>query len=190
MTKPQIALIVGSTRPGRFADQPAGWLQELAQQREDFQLQVLDLRDYPLPFFEEASPPAAVPPSNVVALEWAKALSRCDGFIFLTPEYNHGPPAVLKNALDCAYKEWGLKPAAFVGYGALGAARSIQVLRLTVVALRMASISKAVHLGAEFSAIRGGKEFSEFPQLEKAAEAMFDELVLWTQGLRAMRERG
>ncbi len=188
MSKPNIALIVGSTRPGRFADRPAAWLQELALRRQDFEMQVLDLRDYPLPFFEEAGPPAAVPPANDVAKAWANALSRYDGFIFLTPEYNHGPPAVLKNALDYAYKEWGLKPAAFVGYGALGAARSVQALRLSVLALRMASISKAVHLGAEFAAIRGGKRFDEFPHLEKAADAMFDELVLWAKGLCVMRE--
>lgn len=184
----KIALIIGSTRKGRFADKPVQWIQELASKRQDFELEVVDLRDFPMPFFDEPGPPVAVSPTNDVAQRWGKTLGGFDGFIFVTPEYNHGPAAVLKNALDYAFKEWNLKPAAFVGYGAVGAARAVQVLRLTAATLRMVSVSKAVHIGMiEFQGIRGGKPFTDFPYLEQAAAAMFDELALLAPVLRAAR---
>lgn len=188
MTKLSIAFIVGSSRQGRFADKPAQWLIKIAQGRQDLSAELLDLRDYPLPLFDEPSPPVANPPRDPIALAWAKALERFDGFVFITPEYNQSIPAVLKNALDYAFKEWNLKPAAFAGYGAVGAARAIQHLRLTVAALRMAPISKAVHINmVEFQALRENKPFADFPHLEQSANAMLDELSWWASALKAAR---
>ena len=191
MQTPLIAIIVGSTRQGRFADKPVQWISELGSNRKDLRFEVVDLRDFPMPFFDEAGSPAAVPPTNVTAVEWGKKLATFDGFIFVTPEYNHGITAVLKNALDYAYKEWNYKPAAFVGYGAVGAARAIQNLRMTAATLRMAPISKAVHLTmAEVQGIQGGKTFATFPHLEQSANAMLEELSLWLKALRPMRQCG
>lgn len=185
-----IALIVGSTRQGRFADKPTQWLMELGARRQDMKLEVLDLRDFPLPFFDEPVSPSVAPPKHPTAQAWAAQLARFDGFIFVTPEYNHGIPAVLKNALDYAFKEWHLKPAAFVGYGTVGAARAVQVLRQNVLPLRMSPVTRAVHVGAaELQGIRGGKAFSDFPQLEQAAGAMFDDLSWWASTLKPARER-
>ena len=112
----KIGLIVGSTRTNRFADTPAQWMVESAKGRRDFEIETLDLRDNVLPFFEDLTNPAA--------LAWRHKLEAYDGFIILAAEYNHGPTAVLKNALDSAKAEWQNKPVAFVGYGGVGGARA------------------------------------------------------------------
>lgn len=184
----QIGLIVGSTRSGRFADKPVEWLVRIGAKRQDLKLQVLDLRDFPLPFFDELASPSAVPPKHPVAQRWAAALAACDGFVVVTPEYNHAMPAVLKNALDYAHKEYACKPAVFVGYGSLGATRSVLALRTVMATLRMAPLAKAVHVaGADLAALRAGGSFDGMPHLETSANAMFDELVLWGRALKTMR---
>lgn len=190
MKTPTIGIVVGSTRPARFAEKPVAWLRTLAAKRSDLQIQVLDLLDHPLPFFDEAGPPAATSPKGDVAQGWAKALAGVDGFIFVTPEYNHGTSAVLKNAMDYAYKEWNRKPAAFVGYGGLGGARAVHGLRVATAVLGMAPISKSVHVAMpDFHAIRSGKDMSDFVHLEQAATAMVDELLWWTLALNEARDR-
>ena len=140
MAKPKIGIIVGSTRPGRFADHPAKWINEIAGKREEFDVELLDLRDWPMPFFDEAISPAWGPSKNEVALRWQKKIDSLDGFIIVAAEYNRGPTAALKNALDYAYKEWNKKPVAFVGYGGVGGARAVEQLRLNSIELQMAPI--------------------------------------------------
>ena len=124
----KFALIIGSTRPGRFADTPAKWILDSAGARKDFQLDVLDLRDHALPFYEEPASPLATNGaySNPAAEAWRHRIGEYDGFIVTAAEYNHGPTAVLKNALDSAYLEWNRKPISFVGYGGVGGARAIE----------------------------------------------------------------
>ena len=123
----RIALIVGSTRPNRFAEVPARWLADSTKGRRDLTLEVLDLRDWALPFFEEPAPPAVTGGSysNPVAERWRHRIGEFDGFIATAAEYNHGPTAVLKNALDSATFEWRDKPIGFLGYGGVGGARAI-----------------------------------------------------------------
>src|SRR5690606_14476488 len=135
---PRIGIIIGSTREGRFGDKPARWISGIAAKRTDMQFELIDLRDYPLPFFEEQMSPVYAPTQHPVAQRWAARLATLDGFIVVTPEYNHGASAVLKNALDYAYKEFNRKPIAFVGYGGVGAARSVEHLRMVAVDLQMA----------------------------------------------------
>ncbi|HSV52990.1 MAG TPA: NAD(P)H-dependent oxidoreductase [Burkholderiaceae bacterium] len=190
MTRPQIAIIIGSTRQGRFGDRPATWLHALGTQRPDLGFEIVDLRNYPLPFFDEVTAPAAAPPNNEVALRWAAKLATCDGFIFVTAEYNHGVPAVLKNALDYAYKEFNRKPAAFVGYGGVGAARAVQQLRLTAAGLQMVPLARAVHINMPeyVGVLQQGKAFDEFPHLVSAAAAMLDDLQWWATALKGARE--
>src|SRR5258706_16239834 len=143
------ALSVGSTRPNRFADHPVKWIQEGAATRSDVELETLDLRDWPLPFFPEPTPPVFNGGvfTHPLAQRWGQKIAEFDGFIICTAEYNHGPPAVLKNALDYAMIEWKHKPVSYVGYGGVGAARAIEQLKPTAIQLRMAPLSLAVHIG-------------------------------------------
>jgi NAD(P)H-dependent FMN reductase len=185
------ALIVGSTRPNRFADVPAKWIARGAAERPDFELDVLDLRDWPLPFLEEPASPTATGGvfSNPVAQRWCRKLGEFDGFIATAAEYNHGPTAVLKNALDSALNEWKDKPIAFVGYGGVGGARAIEQLRMNAIELSMAPIKTAVHVGLEpfLGVLMQGKSLDDYPFLVTARTAMFDQLVWWARALESAR---
>ena len=183
----RIALIVGSTRPNRFADHPVKWIQQGAATRSDIELETLDLRDWPLPFFAEPTPPVFTGGvfTHPLAQRWGQKIAEFDGFIICTGEYNHGPPAVLKNALDYAMKEWKHKPVSYVGYGGVGAARAIEHLRLTAIELRMAPLSLAVHIGFEafIGVLSQGKSLDDYPYLIDARTLMFNQLVWWARAL-------
>lgn len=188
-TKPHIGIVIGSIREARFGEKPAKWLYDIAKKRSDATFKLLDLRDFPLPFFDEAVSPAMTPSTNQVAVAWSAALAKLDGLVIVTPEYNHAPPAVVKNALDYAYDEFNRKPIAFLGYGGAGAARSIEQLRLIAVTLQMAPIRGAVHIGlSEFLGIvQQGKSFDDYPHLGQSAQAMLDDLIWWTNALTQAR---
>src|ERR1700724_4195057 len=177
--KPRIGIIIGSTRAGRFGERPAHWIHEIARQRTDLDFELIDLRDYPLPFFNEPMSPAWAPVKNEAALRWGDKLAAFDGLIVVTPEYNHGTSGVLKNALDYAYKEFVRKPVAFVGYGGVGGARAVEHLRLVAVELQMAPVRNTVHIaGRDFLALwQQGKYLGEFPHLAQSAAAMFEDLA-------------
>jgi NAD(P)H-dependent FMN reductase len=191
MAKVKIAVIIGTTRAVRFAGKPAEWIADIASQRDDMIVEVLDLREYPMPFFDEVASNAWAPSHNEVAQRWQKKVAEFDGYIFVSAEYNRGVPAVLKNALDYAYPEWNKKPAAFVGYGSVGAARAIEQLRLIAVELQMAPIRTGVHIqGADFMAVwKGGKDIAELSYLRPNATDMLDQLVWWTNALKTAREQ-
>src|SRR5437667_8202307 len=123
MAKPKIAVIICTTRATRFSEKPAKWIHGIAAARTDMSVELIDLRDYPMPFFDEPATNAWVPSKNEVAKRWQKKVAEFDGYIFVTAEYNRSMPAVLKNALDYAYPEWNRKAAAYVGSGRLVAAR-------------------------------------------------------------------
>jgi NAD(P)H-dependent FMN reductase len=189
VNKPRIGIVISTTRSGRFGDKPAAWIRDLAAARTDLEFEVIDLRAYPLPFFDEPASPAWAPPKNEVARGWADKVASLDGFIFVTAEYNRGVPAVLKNALDYAYQEFNRKPAAYVGYGGVGAARAVEQLRLINVELQMAPLRAGVHIGdADFlGMLREGKTFGDLRHVEPAARAMLDELGWWAQTLKSAR---
>jgi NAD(P)H-dependent FMN reductase len=182
--------VLSTTRAKRFADRPAQWLLELAGKRGDADFEIVDLRDYPMPFFEEDASPARIPPGNDAALRWGKKMAELDGYVFITAEYNHSMPAVLKNALDYAYTEFNRKPATFVGYGAVGAARAVEQLRLVLAELQIASLKHTVHMNAveSLGMMMEGKTFADYPYLEAAAVVMLDQLVWWAATLKAGRE--
>ncbi len=188
----KVGLIVGSTRPNRFADIPVPWLVEGASARRDLQLTVLDLRDFRLPFFNEpASPMATGGVFSVPEAEaWRKRISEFDAFVAIVAEYNHGPTAVLKNSFDSALNEWQRKPIAFVGYGGVGAARAIETLRGVVIELQMAPIRHEVNIGVEpfLGILRQGRALNDYEYLVRSREAMFDHLVWWGEALRAARQ--
>jgi len=187
---PHIGIVVGSTREGRFSERAAAWFHKIAARRTDLSVEIVDLRDYPMPFFDEPASPAWVAPKDQVAERWAAKLAELDGFVFVTPEYNHGYSAVLKNALDYAFQQFNRKPAAFVGYGGVGAARAIEQLRMVAVELQMAPIPKSVNIGmTEFLGIwQQGKDFADFPHLEQAAVTLLDDLSWWSRTLETGRQ--
>jgi NAD(P)H-dependent FMN reductase len=190
MTEPlRIGIVLSSTRVGRFADKPAEWLLGLAKKREGVVFELVDLRDYPMPFFDEPKSPLRAPSQNEVVREWARKVGELDGFVFVTGEYNHSIPAVLKNAIDFIYTEFNRKPASFVGYGGVGGARGIEQLRLILVELQVAPLRSAVHIGRDdyMGLAMNNKTFDELPHLAHAAEAMLDELLWWARALSAGR---
>ena len=189
MSKPKIAVILGTTRPTRFGDKPANWIYNIAAEREDLDVELLDLRDYPLPFFDEVASNAWAPSKDPAAVAWQQKLAEFDGYIFVTPEYNHSITGVLKNAIDQAYVEWVRKPAAIVAYGMVGGARAAEQLRLILVELQMAPTRFAVHIqGADFMAAMQGKSLHEIEHLQGSARTMLDDLAWWTNALKAARE--
>jgi NAD(P)H-dependent FMN reductase len=190
MSKPKLAIIIASIRPNRFADHAARWIAEIARQRDDFQVEVVDLRDYPMPMFAEQASSAWAPSRDEVARRWQNKVNEFDAFIFTAAEYNRGPTAVLKNALDYAYTEWNNKPVAFVGYGGVGGARAIEQLRLNAIELQMAPIRTAVHilLPVFLAVLKEGKTLAEFDYLNQNAKDMLDQLAWWTAALKAARE--
>ena len=192
MSKPKIAIIIGSTRAARFADKPAAWLLEQAQKRDDMEFELVDLRDFDLPLFDEVASNAWAPSQDARAVAWQKKVAAFDGYIFLTAEYNRSITGALKNALDQAYMEWNRKPAAAMGYGGVGAARAIEHLRNIAVELQMVPLRNAVHLGAgEFvrvSPMGQNAEMSEVAGiLQPSLDAMLDELAWWAKATRQAR---
>ncbi|MBC8160429.1 MAG: NAD(P)H-dependent oxidoreductase [Roseiflexaceae bacterium] len=190
MATPKIAIIISSTRETRFADKPAQWLYDIARQRSDISVELLDLRDFPMPFFDEVASNLYAPSQNEVAQRWQKKVAEFDGYIFLVAEYNRSITGVLKNALDYAYTEWNRKAAAYVGYGSVGAARAIEHLRNISVELQMAPTRTGVHIqGGDFYAVwQQGKSLNELAYLQPNVTTMLDELVWWTTALKTARE--
>jgi NAD(P)H-dependent FMN reductase len=188
---PHIALIIGSTRPNRFADVPAKWLFDAASQRHDMTIETLDLREWALPFYEEHSTPSAAGCvfTNPAAERWRRKLGEFDGFIVTAAEYNHGPTAVLKNAFEYAHSEWAEKPISYIGYGGVGGARAVEQLRMIAVELQLVPIKQAIHIGLEpfIGVLMHGKSLDDYPFLAQARTAMLDRLVWWANALKAAR---
>lgn len=188
--KIKIKVVLGSTREKRFGEKPAKWIHEEIQKLDGVEAELLDLRDYPMPFFNDSITPGAAKGkySNVTAEEFAKKIAEGDAFIIVTPEYNHGYPAVLKNALDYIYYEWNKKPIGFVSYGGVGGARSVEQLRQVAVELQMAPIRSAVHISA-FWTLVDEKGNLKTDTLEEKAKNMLSQLLWWARALKAARER-
>lgn len=189
----RIAIIIGSTRKTRFADKPANWLLETASKRTDAEFELVDIRDFNIPFFDEPASNAWMPTSDENAVKWQKKIAEFDGFIFVTSEYNRSIPASLKNALDQAYNEWNKKPMAVMAYGAVGGAFAADHLRTIAIELQMAPIRFAVHVGgSEFFKVHPMGSNAEMSEIEGAilpgATAMLDNLVWWTNVLKKARE--
>jgi len=188
-----MSVIVGSTRQGRFSEHPARWILQHLQKRDGIDARLLDLRDFPMPFFDQAVPPAApgrAPYENAVVRRWTAAIAASDGFVFVTPEYNYGPSAVLKNAIDWVYPEWNRKAAAFVSYGGALGARSVQQLRETVIELQMVPIRSSVHIPVAtlWAHFQGGDVDRGLAELETQAQKMIDDLRWWTMALQTARK--
>ncbi len=189
-----VKIILGSTRPNRFSEKVMPWMQETLVKDTNLQIEVLDLRDYDLPFFNEPMSPAYVTTGdygNDVVNKWAAKIKEADAYIMVTPEYNHGYSAVLKNALDVVYKEWNNKPVAFVAYGSAGGARAVEQLRQVAVELHMASVRSAVHIMAPWMLLdEAGK--LKAGSLESYTHSFTDALTQlnwWGEALKAARTK-
>ena len=191
--KPRIAIIIGSTRATRFADKPAAWMLAQARARGDIEADLVDLRDFDLPFFDEMASNRWMPSKDARAVKWQQTLAGFDGFIFVVAEYNHSITGVLKNALDQAYVEWNKKPMGAIAYGGVGGARALEHLRLIGVELDMVPVHNAVHIGAtelrKIHPMMGASgEMSEIEEvLLPSAKAMLDDMVWWAQATMAAR---
>lgn len=190
MTNPKIAIIISTTRATRFGDRPAKWIHDIAAARGDMDVEIVDLRDYPMPFFDEPASNSYVPAKNEVALRWQAKVAAFDGYIFVTAEYNHGISGALKNALDYAYPEWARKPAACLGYGSVGGARAVEQLRTNLIELQVAPTRNGVHTqgGDFYDALLNGRDLADLPYIAENAVTMLDELIWWAKALATARE--
>ena len=187
-----ISVIVGSTRQGRFSEKPAQWIFEHLVKRKEIEARLLDMRDFPMPFFDQAVPPSMPgrpPYPNEVVQKWTAEIAASDGFVFVTPEYNYGTSAVLKNAIDWVYPEWNRKAAAFVSYGSAMGARAVQQLRETAIEVQMAPIRSSVPIPVAtlWAHFQGGDVDKGLAEMDQQAAAMIDDLLWWTSALKAAR---
>lgn len=188
----EVRVIAGSTREGRFSGRAADWIAKELVKREGVSAEILDLRDYDMPFFNEAMSPAAkqTPYKNEAVARFTAKVAGGDAFVIVTPEYNHGTSGVLKNAMDWVYQEWNNKPVAFVSYGSVGGARAVEHLRLIAVELQMAPIRNAVHIPGDqlFPVLSGKADAQElFTKLQRPADLMILQLLWWAKALKNAR---
>ena len=182
----QIGIILGSTRPNRNGEQVAKWVLDIASRRNDANYELVDLRDYPLPHLDEPLPPSLGQYQNDHTKEWADKIASFDGFVIVTPEYNHSTSGVLKNAIDYLYAEWNNKAVGFVSYGAAGGARAAEHLRLVAGELQMADVRQQVVLSlvTEFENFR---TFKPRNYNVAALNALLDQVVAWSMALAPLR---
>ena len=183
----RIGIILGSTRPNRNGEQVAKWVYEIASRRTDAEFELVDLRDYPLPHLDEPLPPSMGQYQNEHTRQWADKIASFDGFVIVTPEYNHSTSGVLKNAIDFLYAEWNNKAVGFVSYGGVGGARAAEHLRLVAAELQMADVRQQVAL----SLITEFENFSVFKPGEynlAALDILLDQVVAWSTALAPLRQ--
>lgn len=189
----RIKIIVGSTRPGRFSDKAGAWIAAEAGKQEGAAAEVLDLRDYDMPFFNEPVSPSykQEPYRHEAVARFTAKISEGDAFVLVTPEYNRGTSGVLKNALDWVYQEWNNKPVAFVGYGSVGGARAVEQLRLIAIELQMVPIRAAVHIPQHWNLLdeQGSLQAGALDPFAQSAAAMLNQLMWWARALKAAREQ-
>ena len=182
----RIAIIIGSTRPGRVGEAVARWVFNLAKKRTDAEYELLDIKDFNLPLLDEPVPPSMAQYSKPHTKAWAAKVASFDGFVFVTPEYNHGTSGALKNAIDFLYKEWNNKAAGFVSYGSAGGARAVEQLRLIMAELQIADVRNQVMFSL-FTDFENFTAFKPDARHEKSVSEMLDQLVAWSGALRAVR---
>ncbi|GGS97977.1 FMN reductase [Planobispora rosea] len=183
-----IGIVLGSTRPGRIGQAVAQWVYDFAAKRTDAAFQLVDIADYGLPLLDEPVPPSMGQYSKEHTQRWAARIAEFDGYVFVTPEYNHGPSAALKNALDYLYAEWNNKAAGFVGYGSAGGTRAVEQLRLIAAELQMATVRSQVALSL-FTDFENFSAFKPAAHHEQPLTTMLDQLVAWSQAMKMMREQ-
>ena len=183
----RVAIIVGSTRPGRKAEAVARWVYEIAGSRGDAEFELVDIKDYDLPLLDEPMSAIFGQYSNDHTRAWSAKIASFDAFVFVTPEYNHGTSGALKNAIDYLYKEWNNKVAGFVGYGGAGGTRAVENLRLVMGELMVADVRAQVALSL-YTDFENFSVFRPAPHQEKAVHDVLDQVIAWGWALRSLRE--
>ncbi len=187
----KIAIILGSTRKNRQGERVALWVYDFARKQNNFEVELLDLNDWPLPFYDEPVSPTKINGNytSEVARKWSAKIKEFDGYIIVTPEYSHGYPAVLKNALDYLYTEWNNKPVAFVSYsGGPGAGiRAVEQLRQVAIELQMAPIRESLNIPFVWKAFDENNQLKDEGLLIKAGN-LIKQLRWWTTALKNARE--
>lgn len=186
-----IAIIVGSTRPGRNADAVARWVYDIAKKRTDAEFDLVDICDFALPLLDEPISAFAVYMMKSEYAQphtktWAAKIAPHDGYVFVTPEYNHGISGALKNAIDYLYGEWNNKAAGFVSYGGNGGVRAVEQLRLVMAELQVATVRTEVNLSL-FTDFENRTIFKPAPAHEQRINAMLDQVIAWSTALRTLR---
>ena len=182
-----VAIIVGSTRPGRKAEAVARWVLELAQKRSDAEFELVDIKDFNLPLLDEPVPPSLGKYTQPHTKAWSAKIDTFDAYVFVTPEYNHATSGALKNAIDFLYHEWVNKAAGFVGYGGAAGVRAVENLRLVMGELQVADVKAQVGLSL-FTDFENFSVFKPAPQQEQSVNVMLDQVIAWGGALKALRK--
>lgn len=190
----KLKIIVGSTRPNRFSEKTLPWIQQALAKQEGFEVEVLDLRDFPLPFYDNARTPSMIKDGSYehdVVKRWSEKIQEADAFLVITPEYDHSTSAVLLNAFDTLFFEWHHKPISFVAYGSVGGARAVEHLRQVAVELNMASTRAAVHIMSPWFLIDEHGELKDgvLEPYAGALDTTLNELKWWGEALKAARTK-
>lgn len=184
----KVAIVTGSTRPGRKSEAVARWVLELANSRTDATYELVDIADFQLPLLDEPVPPSQHRYQHDHTKRWAERIAQFDAFVFVTPEYNHGPSGALKNAIDFLYVEWNNKAAGFVGYGSAGGTRAVEQLRLVMAELQIATVRAQVALSLRDD-FENWSVFKPQPHHAKTVATLLDQVVAWGTALRPLRQR-
>jgi NAD(P)H-dependent FMN reductase len=184
----KLAIIIGSTRPGRVGEAVGKWAFELAQRRQDAKFELVDVADFKLPLLDEPVPPSMGQYSKEHTKRWAAKIATFDAFVFVTAEYNHGIPGALKNAIDFLFAEWNNKAAGFVGYGSAGGARAVEQLRLVMAEVQIATVRNQVMLSLRDD-FENYSAFKPRDFHEQALGQVLDQVVAWGGALKHLREK-
>ncbi len=189
-----LKVIVGSTREGRFSEKVLPWITKGLDQQEGITYEILDLRDYNIPFYDQPMSPAMVENGaygNEVVRNFAKKISEADTYLIIAPEYNHGYSAILKNALDSVYGEWNNKAVGFVSYGSVGGGRVVEQLRTVAVELQMAPVRNAVHIQAPWFLLDESGNLKEgvLADYDKSLNGTLEQLKWWGEALKVARSK-
>jgi len=182
----KIAVIIGSTRPGRVGESVAKWVYELAKRRTEAEFELVDVKEFNLPLLDEPAPPAMGQYSQEHTKTWAAKINSFDGYVFVTPEYNHGIGAALKNAIDFVYLEWNNKAAGFVSYGSAGGVRAVEHLRLVMAEVQVATVRNQDALSL-FTDFENYTTFKPAAHQEKSVNQLLDQLIAWSGALKTLR---
>lgn len=183
----KIAIIIGSTRPGRVGEAVARWVDQIAQRRTDAEFELVDLKDFDLPLLDEPMPPSMGQYTQPHTKAWAAKIGAFDAYVFVTPEYNHGIPGALKNAIDFLYREWNNKAAGFVSYGSASGTRAVESLRLVMGELQVADVRSQVMLSLYTDFEKS--VFKPNPRHEKSVNDMLNQVIAWGGALKTLREK-
>lgn len=183
----KLAIIIGSTRPGRVGEAVGRWVHDLAQKRRDAEFELVDIKDFNLPLLDEPIPPSQGKYSKEHTKKWAAKIATFDGYVFVTPEYNHGISGALKNAIDFLFAEWNNKAAGFVGYGSAGGARAVEHLRLVMAEVQVATVRNQLMLSLRDD-FENYSVFKPRAFHEKSLGQVFDQVIAWGGAMKTLRK--